>query len=100
MLTDLKGIGEWGYSALVEADGETFLFDTGARPETVLRNAEELGIDLSRVTDVVFSHNHTDHTGGLLHLREVLAKKNPNALGQLHVGKGIFLHRVSSAGRV
>jgi len=96
MVTDLKGIGEWGYSALIEADGATILFDTGARPETVLSNAAELGIDLSQVTDVILSHHHADHTGGLLHLRQELSEKNPNALARLHVGKGIFLHRVPS----
>ena len=39
MLTDRAGIGEWGFSALVAADGHRILFDTGARPETVLHNA-------------------------------------------------------------
>ena len=47
MLADTKGIGEWGFAALVEADGHRLLFDTGARPETVLANARELGVDLS-----------------------------------------------------
>ncbi len=51
MLTDRSGVGEWGFSALVETDGRRILFDTGARPETVLRNALELKIDLSGVTD-------------------------------------------------
>src|SRR6476661_3736587 len=57
MLAD-KGVGEWGFAALVEADGHRILFDTGFRPETVLQNARELGIDLSNVTDVVLSHHH------------------------------------------
>src|SRR5580704_9880527 len=35
MLAD-GGIGEWGFAALVEADGRKILFDTGARPNTVL----------------------------------------------------------------
>src|SRR5687768_18581751 len=64
-----EGVGEWGFAALVEADGRRILFDTGLRPETVLQNARELGIDLSSVTDVVLSHHHGDHTGGLLTLR-------------------------------
>jgi 7,8-dihydropterin-6-yl-methyl-4-(beta-D-ribofuranosyl)aminobenzene 5'-phosphate synthase len=46
MLTDHKGVGEWGFAAPVEVDGRRLLFDTGARPETVLQNARELGIDL------------------------------------------------------
>src|SRR4051812_37518996 len=50
MLADMKGVGEWGFSALVEADGRRLLFDTGSRPETVLRNAHDLGLDLSGVT--------------------------------------------------
>src|ERR1700678_1388300 len=59
MLAD-RGLGEWGYSALVEADGKKFLFDTGANADVVLRNAKTLGIDLSTVEDVVISHNHDD----------------------------------------
>ena len=93
MLAD-RGIGEWGYSALIEGDGYKILFDTGNRPETVLQNARELGIDLSDVKDVFLSHNHGDHVGGLLTLREELTKINPDALSRIHVGKGIFLERL------
>src|SRR5262249_39366600 len=41
MLAD-NGIGEWGFAALVEADGHKILFDTGARSNTVLENVREL----------------------------------------------------------
>ncbi len=92
MLAD-QGVGEWGFSALVEADGHRILFDTGNRPETVLQNARDLGIDLSTVTDVVLSHHHGDHTGGLLSLRQELARKAPAALSRVHVAPGIFLSR-------
>jgi 7,8-dihydropterin-6-yl-methyl-4-(beta-D-ribofuranosyl)aminobenzene 5'-phosphate synthase len=98
MLADNRGIGEWGFAALVEADGHRLLFDTGARPETVLRNAVELGIDLSDVAEVVLSHHHGDHTGGLLVLRRALAKKNPAALGRAYVAPGIFLSRPREGG--
>jgi 7,8-dihydropterin-6-yl-methyl-4-(beta-D-ribofuranosyl)aminobenzene 5'-phosphate synthase len=93
MLADTKGLGEWGFAALVEADGHRLLFDTGARPDTVLKNARELGIDLSEVKDVVLSHHHGDHTGGLLTLRRELSAKNSEALSRAYVGKGIFLSR-------
>jgi 7,8-dihydropterin-6-yl-methyl-4-(beta-D-ribofuranosyl)aminobenzene 5'-phosphate synthase len=93
MLADLQGVGEWGFAALVEADGHRLLFDTGARPGTVLANARELGIDLSGVTEVVLSHHHRDHTGGLLTLRRELMKDNPKALSRAFVGAGIFLAR-------
>jgi len=92
MLAD-EGIGEWGFSALVEADGHRILVDTGAHPETVLSNAQDLKIDLSDVREVILTHNHDDHVGGLLTLRRELMKKNPAALSVAYVGKGIFYSR-------
>src|SRR5215831_9123441 len=67
------GIGEWGFAAIVEVDGRRILFDTGARPDTVLKNAKELGVDLANVKDVILSHNHADHTSGLVTLRREFA---------------------------
>lgn len=93
MLADTDGIGEWGFAALVDVDGYRLLFDTGAREETVLRNAEELKVDLANITDVVLSHNHGDHTGGLLTLRRTLGSRNPSALSRAHVAPGILLPR-------
>lgn len=98
MLADARGVGEWGYAALVETGGRRILFDTGARPETVLTNARELGIDLAGVEEVVISHNHGDHTGGLVTLRRELMKANPKALSRVHVAEGIFLPRTTAAG--
>lgn len=92
------GIGEWGFAAIVEADGQRILFDTGARPDTVLKNAKELGIDLANVKDVILSHNHSDHTMGLMTLRREFAKANPSALSRAHVGKGIFWNRPTNSG--
>jgi len=97
MLAD-EGIGEWGFAALVEADGNRILYDTGARPRTVLDNAKELGIDLSGVRDVILSHNHTDHTGGLVTLRRELSQKNPAALSRAHAAPGIFYSRPDGHG--
>ena len=97
MLAD-AGIGEWGFAALVEVDGERILFDTGARPTTVLENARELKVDLAGVEDVVLSHNHSDHTGGLLTLRRELGRSSPASLRRAHVGRGIFWSRPEGSG--
>ena len=97
MLAD-EGIGEWGFAALVLVDGERILFDTGARPATVLENAREMKVDLAGVRDVVLSHNHSDHTGGLLTLRRELGRANPASLGRAHVGRGIFWSRPKGEG--
>jgi 7,8-dihydropterin-6-yl-methyl-4-(beta-D-ribofuranosyl)aminobenzene 5'-phosphate synthase len=74
------------------------LVDTGERADTVLKNASELGIDLSDITDIVITHNHGDHTGGLVTLRRELMKKNPAALSRAHVSRGIFYRRPGAGG--
>ena len=95
-----QGIGEWGYSALVEVDGNKILFDTGRFFDTVLKNAEDLGIDLSTVEHVFLSHNHGDHTGGLVALRQTLKEINPKAISKIHVGEGIFDQRINFPNRM
>jgi 7,8-dihydropterin-6-yl-methyl-4-(beta-D-ribofuranosyl)aminobenzene 5'-phosphate synthase len=97
MLTEFQGVGEWGFAALIEADGHTVLLDTGARPHTVLKNAEELGIDLSTVDTVIMTHNHWDHSGGLVTLRRELKVTNADAMRHTHVGDGIFKTRILDA---
>ena len=92
------GTGEWGFSALLEADGHQVLVDTGAAPDTVLKNAKTLGVDLSRVRDVILTHNHDDHTSGLLALRRELRKQNPEAMSRAYVGPGIFWSRPTKSG--
>lgn len=91
MLSD-SHIGEWGFAALIEADGKKILFDTGSREKTVLQNATELNIDLNNITDVYLSHNHKDHTGGLITLKE----HHSSSFSKAHVGEGIFYSRPNS----
>jgi 7,8-dihydropterin-6-yl-methyl-4-(beta-D-ribofuranosyl)aminobenzene 5'-phosphate synthase len=97
--TPHEGDGEWGYSALVEVDGHKILFDTGASADMIVRNAAALHIDLSDVEDVILSHNHWDHVGGLMALRRELAKINPRAMSRGHVGAGIFEPRFYESGQ-
>ncbi|MBM3163634.1 MAG: MBL fold metallo-hydrolase [Chlorobi bacterium] len=55
---------EHGFSLLAETGENTILFDTG-RENVLLSNASSLGIDLSQVRQLILSHGHYDHTGGV-----------------------------------
>ncbi len=93
MLAEGDELGEWGFAALVEADGRKLLFDTGAKSDVVWKNTQTLKIDLRDVDDVVLSHWHNDHVGGFLTLRREVMRQRKEALGRTHVGAGIFLPR-------
>ena len=58
-------ISEWGLSILIEKNDEYLLFDTGGKPEVLLENMRNLGIDLGKISSIVISHNHWDHVNGL-----------------------------------
>ncbi|HLK32985.1 MAG TPA: MBL fold metallo-hydrolase [Terriglobales bacterium] len=98
LVGESRGLGEWGFSALIEADGRRLLVDTGSHPETVLQNARDLNIDLSSVKEVILTHHHWDHVRGLMTLREELMKKNPEALSVVHAARGIFYRRPTAKG--
>jgi 7,8-dihydropterin-6-yl-methyl-4-(beta-D-ribofuranosyl)aminobenzene 5'-phosphate synthase len=61
-------LAEWGLSILVEVDNLKILVDTGLSFSAV-HNAQLMGVDLSMIDQIVLSHGHVDHIGGL---REVL----------------------------
>ena len=67
--SDLKP--EHGMFILVQADGINFLFDTGYFG-AIRENAQKLGIDLTNIDAVAFSHNHVDHTGGFLSICDLI----------------------------
>lgn len=85
--------GEWGFAAMVELDGKRTLFDTGNRPETVLNNLREMKLDLAGVPNVILTHHHRDHTGGLVTLRRDAMARDPRAIATAFGGKGILLQR-------
>jgi len=55
----------WGFSCLIEGTEKTILFDTGWKPEILKNNIEKTGADIKKVRQIVISHNHGDHTGGV-----------------------------------
>jgi len=65
---------DWGFAALVEYQNEILLFDTGGNGSILLRNMRTMGVDPLRIQDVVLSHAHSDHTGGLNVFLEAAAR--------------------------
>ena len=59
--------GEGGLSVYIKNNDNEFLFDTG-HSDLYKTNAEKLGIDLSKITTIVLSHGHSDHTDGVAFL--------------------------------
>ena len=97
-ISDYGGLGEWSFAALFEGEQDAVLFDTGFKEDTVLHNVLHLGVDLSGVEKVVLSHFHSDHTGGLLILRQHFRPANEAALSQVYVAAGFFDQRATATG--
>ena len=82
---DVYYLGEPAVSYWLETEGKCFLFDTGYS-DAFLKNAADMGIDVTQAEAILLSHSHNDHTGGLKHLMErTFAKKarlvaHPDAL--------------------
>jgi 7,8-dihydropterin-6-yl-methyl-4-(beta-D-ribofuranosyl)aminobenzene 5'-phosphate synthase len=73
---------EHGLSILISGPRRKALFDAAATAETLLANAEQLGVDLAEVDTVVISHGHYDHTGGLA----AAVKRRPGLKVYVHAG--------------
>ena len=68
-------ISEHGLSFYIE-DGDTrLLFDCGST-DAFIKNAYNMQIDLSKLTDVVLSHGHSDHIGGFSRLQALYEQFN------------------------
>jgi len=95
----------WGFACLVEAPGNTLLFDTGADGAVLLANMQRLGHRADALNAVVLSHIHADHTGGLA---AVLAAKPgldvwlpatfPAAFMREIAQRGALVHAVRAGG--
>jgi 7,8-dihydropterin-6-yl-methyl-4-(beta-D-ribofuranosyl)aminobenzene 5'-phosphate synthase len=68
-----KTKSDWGFACLIRTAEKTILFDTGKNSEILLYNSQILGVSLDDIDQVVISHNHPDHTGGL----DVVLQRNP-----------------------
>lgn len=61
----------FGLSLLVD---DTVLFDTGSDGESLVHNIRTLNIDVYSVKNVVVSHEHWDHSGGLAEVLSILPR--------------------------
>ena len=67
---------EWGFSCLIETGRQRILFDTGTKSEILLANAKKMNVDLTNIDAIVLSHQHQDHTGGVV----PILKMNPGII--------------------
>ena len=90
---------EHGLSILLETEQHKILLDTGAS-DLFIRNAGQLGIDLSDVDYVFISHGHSDHAGGLRYFMEHNQKAkvivSPDAMGGKFFSKRGNLHNITT----
>ena len=90
---------EHGLSILLETEKHRILLDTGAS-DVFIRNAEQMGIDLSTVDYVFISHGHSDHAGGLKHFKAINDKAkiivSPDALKGKYFSKRRYFHSITT----
>lgn len=76
-------MAEHGLSVYIEADNKKLLFDTGAS-DLFYYNSKALDIELQQVDDVIISHGHFDHTGGIPKFCEI------NKTANIYIHKDSF----------
>ena len=57
---------DWGFSCIIKGTEKTILFDTGTSGNILFYNIKKLNVNPKDIELIALSHNHTDHTGGLL----------------------------------
>jgi 7,8-dihydropterin-6-yl-methyl-4-(beta-D-ribofuranosyl)aminobenzene 5'-phosphate synthase len=65
---------DWGFSCLIKIGKKDILFDTGKDGRILFSNIGRLGIDLKAIDQIVISHLHLDHIGGLMPVLEMQPK--------------------------
>ncbi len=69
-------ISSYGFAALIYniKSKNYVLFDTGNDPNILIHNLKETGVNASDVKKIIISHDHQEHSGGLIGIYN----KNPN----------------------
>jgi 7,8-dihydropterin-6-yl-methyl-4-(beta-D-ribofuranosyl)aminobenzene 5'-phosphate synthase len=71
---DARLATSWGFAAVISTPSANVLFDTGGDGAILLSNMKTLHIDPGEVRQVLISHIHADHIGGLGEFLRVNAK--------------------------
>jgi 7,8-dihydropterin-6-yl-methyl-4-(beta-D-ribofuranosyl)aminobenzene 5'-phosphate synthase len=58
----------WGFSCFIETPSGNILFDTGWDGNVLIHNMNRLGIKPGSIQNLMLSHSHWDHIGGLTHI--------------------------------
>ena len=66
------GSGSGGNALAVAAGGEVLLIDAGFSAREITRRAADVHLDLGRVTGLVVTHEHGDHTAGAARIARTL----------------------------
>lgn len=98
-------LGEPALSFYIETDDKKILFDCGYS-DVFIKNAFKLGINLKNITDIVFSHGHNDHTGGLIYLKKMYQESidfnikvnKPNIIAHSDIFKPIIEPKIGNVG--
>ncbi len=71
----------------------TLLFDTGPEAYAVERNGDRMRVDFAAIDNVVLSHGHWEHGGGILKALELIGGANGGREIGVHVNPGMFVQR-------
>jgi 7,8-dihydropterin-6-yl-methyl-4-(beta-D-ribofuranosyl)aminobenzene 5'-phosphate synthase len=92
-------VKSFGFAALIEKGDIKVLFDTGTKQDVLIHNLNQYGVSPKLINAIILSHNHYDHTNGLLgiikehksipiyvhHYWDTPARHSGNDISQLNV---------------
>ncbi len=74
VFSNLGALAEHGWSVHVETESGEYLFDTGYG-KTLKNNMSYFKKDWAKLSAILLSHHHIDHTGGLMEAVEAVPRK-------------------------
>ncbi|MBL8485672.1 MAG: MBL fold metallo-hydrolase [Rhodocyclaceae bacterium] len=93
---------EWGLALALESRvgdrTRNTMLDYGYTPEALLNNMEIMGVDAARIENLVLSHGHYDHFGGLIGFLQKNRARLPADLTLYVGGEDNFCNRKTASG--